>query len=176
VSASRCCCDVPRLWRQIADRVAENRLQQVNTVLLADDAGQAGPDVITQLIRLARLDLSPSPRWTLVLAAEPAQAARWGETLRDLVDLRIDMPPWEEADTIGFVQTALVEAGSTAPIFESEALAALHALSGGIPRRVTRLADFALLAGAAAAAERIDAALVQAAADEAAWPAVAGAY
>jgi general secretion pathway protein A len=167
--------DVPRLWRQIADRVAENRLQQVNTVLLADDAGQAGPDVITQLIRLARLDLSPSPRWTLVLAAEPAQAARWGETLRDLVDLRIDMPPWEEADTIGFVQTALVEAGSTAPIFESEALAALHAHSGGIPRRVTRLADFALLAGAAAAVERIDAALVQAAADEAAWPAVAGA-
>ena len=105
--------DVARLWRQIADRVVENRLQQVDTVLLVDDAGQAGPDVMTQLVRLARLDATPAARWTIVLAAEPAQAARWNETLRDLVDLRIDLVPWSADDTIGYVQTALVEAAGS---------------------------------------------------------------
>jgi len=168
--------DVPRLWRQVADRVIENRLQQVNTVLLVDEAGQAGPDVATQLVRLARLDPSPAARWTMVLATEPAQAARWNATLRDLVDLRIDLGPWEESDTIGFVQTALVEAGSTAPLFDHESLTALHALSGGLPRQAARLAEFAMLAAAAAGADHVDAATVHAACEEVAWPAEAGAY
>jgi general secretion pathway protein A len=76
--------DVPRLWRQIADRVAENRAQQVATVLLVDDAGSAGPDAATQLVRLARLEITSAARWTIVLAAEPNQAARWNQSLREL--------------------------------------------------------------------------------------------
>src|SRR4051812_17508215 len=47
--------DAPWLWRQVADRVAENRVQQIDTVLLVNDAGQAGPDIVTQFARLARL-------------------------------------------------------------------------------------------------------------------------
>jgi type II secretory pathway predicted ATPase ExeA len=162
--------DVPRLWQLITDRVAENRLQQVSTVLLVDDAGQAGPDVLTQLTRLARLDASPAARWTMILAAEPVQIADWCPTLRELVDLRIEVEPWGQEDTIGYVQTALVEAGSTSPLFDEAALSTLHELSAGAPRRVTRLADFALLAGAAAGADRVDAELVRAAAEEVEWP------
>ncbi len=162
--------DVPRLWRQIEDVLAANRWQHLNSVLFVDDAGQAGPDVVTQIIRLARLDASPAARWTIVVAAEPEQAARWNPALREIVDLRIDVEPWEDADTIGYVQNALVEAGSGRPLFADDALTMLHQLSGGNPRHVLRLADFALLAGAAAGADRIDAALVRAAWEEVAWP------
>jgi general secretion pathway protein A len=165
--------EVAPLWRLIADRVAENRLQGMNSVLLVDDAGQAGPDVMMQLARLARLDPTPAARWTIVLAAEPHQAARWSETLRDLVDLRVDLGPWSESDTIGFVQSSLVDAGRFDPVFDDEALVAIHELAGGVPRRVLRLADFALLAGAASQLEAIDAATVHAAADEMSWPTVA---
>ncbi len=168
--------DVQRLWRQIADRVAENRLQQVGTVLLVDDAGSAGPDTMTQLVRLARLEATPATRWTIVLAAEPGQAARWNEPFRELVDLRIDLTPWEPADSIGYVQTALVEAGRFEPLFDDGALALLHELSGGVPRRLVRLADFALLAAAAAGAEKIDRGTVAAANEELAWPTPAGAF
>jgi type II secretory pathway predicted ATPase ExeA len=162
--------DVARLWRQVADRVVENRLQQVNTVLLVDDIGHAGPDLVTQLVRLSRLDLSPGARWTIVLTMEPVQAARWNSTLRDLVDLRIDLRAWSEEDTVGFVQTTLVDAGRLEPVFDDEALARLHELSAGVPRRVARLADFALLAAAAAGLHTIDAGAVEAAQDETAWP------
>jgi type II secretory pathway predicted ATPase ExeA len=162
--------DAVRLWQLAADRVVENRLQQVNSVLLVDEAGQAGPDVLTQLTRLARLDPSPAARWTIVLAAEPRQAARWSESLRDLVDLRIDLGPWTEEDTIGYVQTALVDAGRFDPVFDENALRELHGLAGGVPRRVARLAEFALLAGAAAALDSIDAATVHAAFEELRWP------
>jgi general secretion pathway protein A len=97
--------------------------------------------------------------------AEASQAARWEAPLRDLVDLRIDVEPWEEEDTVGYVQTALLEAGSTDPIFEREALAALHALCNGNPRQVARLANFTLLAAAAEGLKSVDASVVEGAAE-----------
>ncbi|MEX2093504.1 MAG: AAA family ATPase [Pirellulales bacterium] len=172
-AAPRDTSDMVHLWRLVADRVAENRLQQTSTVLLVDDAGQAGPDVITQFVRLARLDATPAARWTILLVAEPLQAARWSETLGELVDLRIDLEPWSEADTIGYVQTSLVEAGRFDPVFDDEGLAAIYDLTGGVPRRVIRLADFALLAGASAAADTIDATTVHEAFGEMSWPTAA---
>ena len=172
-AAPRDTSDVVHLWRLVADRVAENRLQQTSTVLLVDDAGQAGPDAMTQLVRLARLDATPDARWTILLAADRQQASRWNESLRELVDLRIDLEPWNQTDTIGYVQTTLVEAGRFDPLFNDDALAAIFELTGGVPRRVVRLADLALVAGAAAHVERIDAGMIHAASGEMSWPTAA---
>lgn len=162
--------DVSWLWRQISDRVAENRMQQIASVVLIDDAGQAGPDLVTQFSRLARLDMSASARWTMVLAAETEQAAHWHETLRNSVDLRIELGPWTAADTIGYVQTALVDAGRLEPVFQDDALRALHELSRGVPQQVARLADYALLAGAAAKSHIIEEFAIASAHEEVAWP------
>jgi general secretion pathway protein A len=167
--------DNTRLWRQIADRISENRLQQTSTVLLVDDAGQAGPDVMTQIVRMLRLDASPAARWTVVLAAEPAQAARWSPALREFVDLRIELPPWEVEDTVGYVQTALVDAGRFEPLFDERALARLHVLAEGVPRRIVRLADGVLLTGAAAGLSMVDEAVVESVDEELAWPVAVGA-
>jgi general secretion pathway protein A len=172
-AAPRDTSDMVHLWRLVADRVAENRMQNIGTVLIVDDAGQTGPDVLTQIVRLARLDATPAARWTIVLAAEALQAARWSETLRELVDLRIDLEPWSEADTVGFVQTTLVEAGRFDPVFDDRGLAAIYDLTGGVPRRVVRLADLALVAGAAAEVDVIDAATVHTAFGELNWPTAA---
>jgi type II secretory pathway predicted ATPase ExeA len=150
--------------------VAENRLQDVSTIVVLDDAGEAGADTISQLTRLTRVDPSPACRWTLVLAAEPAQAARWSASLRESVDLRIEIEPWEAEDSIGLVQTALVGAGSAQPLFTDRALQELHELSGGLPRTVCRLAEFALLAGAATGADHVDEDLIRVASEEVTWP------
>jgi general secretion pathway protein A len=168
--------DVAYLWRQIADRITENRVQQLDTVLFVDNAGQAGPDLVTQLARLCRIDTSPAARFTIILAAEPGQAAGWGETLRGLVDLRIDLHPWEQEDSVGYVQTALVEAGRMEPLFDDDALFALHQAARGIARDVVRLADYALIAGAAAGRNSVDRSVIEAAQEELAWPAIAAAY
>jgi type II secretory pathway predicted ATPase ExeA len=172
-NAPRAEADVVRLWREVTDRILENRLQQLNTALFVDDAGQASHEVVLQLVRLARLGGTADSRWTIVLAAEPAQAAHWDDALREQVDLRVDLGPWRADDTVGFVQTALVEAGRFDPVFDDGALDALHDLSDGIPRRVARLADFALLVGAAAKVDAIDAAMVREAYDELSWPTAA---
>lgn len=168
--------DVAWLWRQIADRVAENRMQQVPTVLLVDDAGQAGPDLVTQFARLVRLDTSPTAQWTIVLAAETAQAWRWNDALRSAVDLRIEVAPWSLNDTIGYVQTSLVDAGRFEPVFDDGGLRKLHDLACGIPQDVARLADYALLGAAGMNIRSIDATAVEAAYEEIAWPAPEATY
>jgi general secretion pathway protein A len=153
--------DRPRLFRQLSDQIVVNRLQGVPTILLVDDAHQAGPDLLAQLTRLTQLDaVNPSPL-TMVLATRESQAARLGEQLLELVELRIDLEPWDELDTTGCLQLAQVKAGCEQPLFDDEALAEIHRLAGGIPRRVHRLAEDALLVGTGA--EIINAETVRAA-------------
>lgn len=157
------------LWRRIEDHLAENRWQDRPTVLLIDDAQQLGPDSQQQLVRLARLDSTPEAQWTILLATPADALERLNETLLHLIDLRIDLAPWGLDDTIGYVQTCLVEAGRLEPVFEYGALARLHALTRGVPRHVVRLADFALLAGAGQRVETIDEEVVEQAFAETKW-------
>ena len=158
-----------RLWRRIEDRLAENRWQGRTTLLLVDDAQELGPDSQQQLVRLARIESDPNSRWTVILSTAPESLDRLSPALLHLIDLRIDLALWSSVDTVGYLQNALFEAGRLEPVFTDGALERLHELTHGAPRHVARLADFALLAGAGAGAEQIDASLVEQAFGETKW-------
>ena len=157
------------LWRQVEDQLLHHQMLGKPTVLLVDDMGGASDEVMQQLVRLARLNLSPQARWTLLLAAEPEQLNQFNESLLHLIDLRIDLFGWDKADCIGYVQDALVTAGRIDPVFTDEALDRLAELSNGSPRSLAKLADFSLLGGAAAEVERIDAGVIDSAFAEISW-------
>jgi len=150
------------LWRAITDRLTEYRYQQREAVVLLDNADQADRQVQTQVVRLAQCDPSPETRLTLVLAGRLEGVKRLDAHLLDLAELRIDVEPWEQADTEDFVKTSLAQAGQSAALFAEPAVARLHELSHGIPRRVSQLADLALLAGAGQNLQQIDAGVVEA--------------
>jgi general secretion pathway protein A len=166
--------DAVRLFRRLEDFAASASWRTSPAVLLLDDADQAGPDVRLQLVRLLSLG-EASCRWlTLVLSTTPRGTQRLGEELLDAIDLRIELEPWAEGDMIGYLQHALVEAGGDRPIFDDEALSAMHGLTGGIARKVNRLADHALLGAAAEGKEMVDAAMIESAHDALSWTASAG--
>jgi type II secretory pathway predicted ATPase ExeA len=151
-----------RLFRQMTDQIQQNRLQDTPTVLLLDNADQVGADLLTQLLRL--VNLGPADNGlSIVLTANRNQSSRLGEQLLEMVDLRIDIEPWDELDTTGYLQLALVEAGSERPLFDDQAVSDIHHQAGGNPRRINRLADYALLIGSSGEQQTIDAATVQAA-------------
>ncbi len=152
---------VATLWRRLTDRLTEFRYQQLDTVVLLDDADRATRQVADQITRLAVYDPSPQSRLTIVLAGQREQMARLGRQLLDLTELRIDVQPWEGSDTQDFLASSLAQAGRQSPVFDDPAVARLHELSHGIPRRVAQLADLALLAGAGAKLEQIDADTVE---------------
>ncbi|HTQ39065.1 MAG TPA: AAA family ATPase [Pirellulales bacterium] len=149
-----------RLWRDVLDRLAENRYQQLDTVLLLDDADDAPAVVSDHIVRLAQTENISGGRLTIVLAAAatpPANSAvRLSPRLLELAELRIDLEAWEPADTAQYVNETLAQAGSMSPIFTNEALDRLHELTAGIPRRIDQLANLALLAGAGRQLAQID--------------------
>jgi type II secretory pathway predicted ATPase ExeA len=152
---------IASLWRALGDRLLEFRYQQSDTVLLLDDVDQADRQVLAQITRLAQWDRSAETRFTLVLSGQPQGMSRIGRTLLEMAELRIDVEPWEPADTSGYVQTSLRQAGGAAEAFTDAALQRLHELAQGVPRRVAQLADFSLLAGAGRNLSQIDAEVVE---------------
>jgi general secretion pathway protein A len=151
---------LPTLWRAVSDRLIEYRYQQMEAVVLLDDVDQADPRVLQHVTRLACFDPSPETRLCIVLAGRNEGMSKLGERLLDLADLRIDVEAWEPNDTGSFVTTLLAQAGRQSPVFAEPAVARLHELSHGIPRRISQLADLALLAGAGASLQQIDAGVV----------------
>lgn len=71
-----------------------------------------------------------------------------------------------QTETMAYVQHRLQAAGATKPIFSDGALEAVHQHSLGVPRRINRLCDLALLVGFAEEATSIDAAQVDAISEE----------
>ena len=149
------------LWRAVSDRLVEFRYQQLNAVALLDDVEQADRHVLQQVARLVRFDPSPESRLTLVLSGRNEGLAKLGEPLLGRVELRIDIEPWESSDTKDFLNAQLAQAGCHSPVFAETAVARLHELSHGIPRRAAQLADLALLAGAGQDLQQIDADVVE---------------
>jgi len=154
------------LWRAVGDRLTEYRYQQLEAVILLDDADQADYDVWMHVARLARFDPSPDMRLSIVLAGRNDIMARLGDSLAGLADLRIDVEPWQPADTREFVDTQLSQAGRQEPVFTNSAVERLHEAAGGIPRRVSQLADLSLLAAAGQNLDRIDADVVESVQEE----------
>jgi len=154
------------LWQSLVDRISEFRYQQLPTVVLLDDADQGGPEAITLVTRLAQHDLRPDSRLTLVLAGRQVGVGRLGRTLLELAELRMDLAPWEPADTEAYLTASLSRAGCARSVFEPSAVARLHELGQGIPRRIRHLADLSLLAGAGRDLARIDAQTVESVFDE----------
>ncbi len=152
----------PSLWGAVADRLAENRYQQLGTAVLLDDADLAAEEVLRQVARLCRLEPTADARLTFLLSARREGMARLGHALLELVELRIDLERWEPSDTEGYLRDALAKAGHAAPVFNSLAVSRIHDLAQGVPRRVSQLADLALAAGASQSRAQIDGATVDA--------------
>jgi general secretion pathway protein A len=163
--------DVLRLIRRLEDVAAASVINRERLPLFLDDMDLAGPDARLQLMRLWQLS-GRNGRWaTFVFVASDDGAPRLGAELLEAVELRIELEPWSEADMVGYIQHALVAAGRDEPAFDDEALSIMYSLTGGIPRRVNRLADHALLGAAAEGSDAVNAAMIEAAHESLGWTA-----
>ena len=129
-------------------------------MILIDDADRAENSVVPHLTRLAKLEPSPQPRLTLILAGDRLMIGRLGSTLLGLSELRIDLAAWQPDDIAGYLDSTLRQAGGSASMFDEPAIERLYELSQGIPRQVRLLADLSLVAGAGRHLHSIDANVV----------------
>jgi general secretion pathway protein A len=86
--------------------------------------------------------------------------------LEERLAVKCLLRPLSSEETTAYVSCRLEAAGATRPIFSPLAMRPLFELSGGIPRRINRLCDLALLVGFADESTEISAEQVEAVAEE----------
>src|SRR4051812_22031444 len=148
-----------------------------DSVLIIDEAQNLSEDVLEQLRLLTNLETSERKLLQIVLIGQPelrAMLARPGlEQLAQRVIARYHLDALSPGETAQYVKYRLEVAGlSRALPFEPRALAKVHKLSGGVPRRINLLCDRALLGAFASSVPAVTPAIVERAAREV-FPAVA---
>ena len=136
--------------RRIERFLAANNELGRHAVLAIDEAHLLESAHTLEALRLL-LNFEPGgvPAMTLLLVGQPAllpildRMPQWEERLAVKCLLR----PFSEAETAAYVEHRLRAAGAIRTIVEPDAMPVLHSLTHGLPRRINRLCDLALLVG-----------------------------
>jgi general secretion pathway protein A len=155
--------------RHLETALAELHQQGRRPLLVIDDAQLIEDHRVWQtLLLLLNLHQPDRAQLSIILAGPPellGRLKRYGQ-LMDRLDLTAVLQPFTASETAAYVRHRLQAAGTTADIFDDAALALVHELSAGLPRRINRLCDFALLVGYAEDLGQITATQIEAVADE----------
>jgi general secretion pathway protein A len=117
---------------------------------------------------LLNFELAGRPGLTLVLVGQPGilPALDRMPQLEERLAVKCLLRPLTERETSEYVAHRLKVAGSVREVFDPDALATLYRLTRGIPRRINRLCDLALLIGYAEECHGISAAQLESVSQE----------
>lgn len=158
---ARCGVSDPRfqLWRAIRDRLVENRLQRLPTVLVFDHVEDAGDESLDLLGRLLHEADAPEARLTLVLAAQGRAWRQAAPRILERAELKVELDHWSLSDVERFGGWRAARGGVE---WAPEALIEVWRVTGGAPRAVRRLVELAQLAVGRGRGERVSAEVIEA--------------
>jgi general secretion pathway protein A len=142
-----------------------------SSVLIIDEAQSLSAEVLEQLRLLTNLETAERKLLQIILIGQPELRELLArpelEQLAQRVIARYHLPALTEAQTAQYLRHRLAVAGLQGELpFDAAALRRIHALCGGVPRRINLLADRALLGGYAGGRRRVDRRIVERAARE----------
>ncbi|HVX10320.1 MAG TPA: AAA family ATPase [Pirellulales bacterium] len=163
--------NVARIEHELADRRKRNR----HTVLAVDDAQLLESSRTFDTLRLLlNLEADGRPLLTILLVGQPTLLPMLERMphLDERLGAKCLVRPLNIEETMSYVSHRMTVAGSSDAVFEPSALETLFLLSRGVPRRINRLCDLALLVGFAEEHPTITAEHIEAVAKELAVAAV----
>ncbi|MEY2891493.1 MAG: hypothetical protein RJA98_1401 [Pseudomonadota bacterium] len=142
-----------------------------NTVLIIDEAQNLAPEVLEQLRLLTNLETSERKLLQIILIGQPELRTMLArpelEQLAQRVIARYHLGPLSADDTQRYIRHRQAVAGLSRPnVFARAAMKRVHALTGGVPRRINLLCDRALLGAYTLNAARVEVDTVNRAAAE----------
>lgn len=156
---------VGRIQRLLAENTSEGR----QAVVVIDDAHLLEESRTLEALRLLlNFETAGRAGLTLLLVGQPSvwTALERMPQLEERLGVKCVLGPFTLDETTSYVQHRLQAAGATRSIFEPAALEALYYLSQGVPRRINRLCDLALVVGFAEELRTLGAAQVEAVAQQ----------
>ncbi|WP_010582726.1 ExeA family protein [Schlesneria paludicola] len=138
------------LLQTLEGRLTELTQAGQSPVIMIDDAHLIDDRRVFQTLhQLMNFQRPGRTNFSLILAGQPELAGtlQRHEQMSDRIAFQCLLQSLTAAETAAYVRHRLLTAGRTESLFDDSALRAIFELSGGIPRRINRLCDFALLIG-----------------------------
>lgn len=143
------------LIERVLKRLAFERQKPI---LILDGADRiSDPDVWSVLASLSALENQGTPLLNLLLTASARKMTRPIPFMEETLEAAAEIQPLDESETEGYVLHRLQIAGSSrGDIFTHDGLEKIYELTGGVPRKINRICDMALLVGFAEQLKKID--------------------
>lgn len=155
--------------RQIEQFLGENAARKRQAVAIIDEAHLIDEPSTWESLRLL-LNFQPQGQCglTLLLAGQTGVLPTLDHMphFEERLAVKCLVRPFAAHDTAAYVVHRLKTAGSEREIFDADALTAVHELTHGVPRRINRLCDLALLIGYAEGLQGVTAAHLESVSQE----------
>lgn len=155
--------------RGIEQRLAETAARGNHVVIAIDDAQLIdGYRTFEALRLLLNFEVAGRPALTLLLVGQPKllPILERMPQLEERLGAKCLLRPFTLEETMSYIEHRLTAAGAARSIFETSAVELVFELTSGVPRRINRLCDLALLIGFADERPSISAAQIEAVAQE----------
>jgi len=153
----------------LRDFLSSLAMLHASALVIVDDAHLINPEVWDELSAVC--DMGDGHRLQMLLVGEPALKRVTGRAdVRDMarrVAFRVEVGPLRREEIHGYVPHRLAVAGREAQVrFDDDALRQTFSLTGGVPGAINAICDRAVTLAAHASSSRIDAAIVEEAAND----------
>lgn len=160
--------DSDTLVRRIAGRLGQLHQSGHRPLLVVEEAHLLDEPQLETLRLLMNFNDAHEGGLTILLVGQPTllPTIHRFSALEERLGVKCLLRPFTLDETMGYVAHRLQAAGSQRALFDSGALETLHELSGGVARRIDRLADLALLVGYAEQVKQVERSHVEAVCEE----------
>jgi type II secretory pathway predicted ATPase ExeA len=119
------------------------------TVLIVDEAQNLGANALEELRMLTNINADRDQLLQIVLVGQPELLEILSKPelaqIAQRVSVEYHLQPLNLSEVNHYIKHRLEVAGTTAPIFTPDAVKAIYYFSGGVPRLVNTLCDYALV-------------------------------
>lgn len=139
-----------RTIRQIETQLKAFSERGRHPILVVDEAHLIEDQRVFQALQLLlNFQTQPDTPFTLFFLGERTLLSRISRMaqLNDRLAVKSILQPLTHEETDRYIVHRLETAGSRQPVFDRSAVDAIFELSGGVPRRINRICDLALLVG-----------------------------
>ncbi len=133
-----------QLYRLLIDRSQNGR----RVILFVDEAQYVTPSILEEIRLLADLEHKRRHVLSIVLAGQPELMAlidtREMENFRQRIRLRLHLGALDKTEIKPYIDHRLKTAGASLELFSESLMPMIHQYTGGRPRLINKLCDFAL--------------------------------
>lgn len=148
------------IFREFQQFLIQEYSRGRRTVLIVDEAQNLGGKALEELRMLTNINADRDQLLQIVLVGQPElleilQRPEYAQ-IAQRVSVEYHLGPLDLEDVGHYINHRMEVAGATSKIFSDEAVKAIYYFTGGVPRLINTLCDYALVFGYAADKKTID--------------------